>query len=375
MKKLLTYLAILVVVLTFDQGAAQDNLESVARGLSLTGFFDIISSYQAVAIDNGRYALNQAELDIEKELSRGISVEAAIAYDDELKSFGIGAAIIDMHPFGEQGEHLHPVLGITHSGIMAGKFDVPFGIEWQEYASIDRKLISTPEIVEATHEEWNDIGIQLYAENSKADISIYGVNGFESMAETTWMKLNLETNLYEEQIDQINTTPDNAFGGRIGIKPLTHLEVGASYAWGINKSHKPEMTLKGLDCSFDDGIVNLKSEYIEHEKNRSISKETTKGYYIQGSYQFGKPFAVLRLCSLKDDQENVRHDQLSFGCGYSLSERAEVRCEYSVNSGAVEDVLNFQLAVGFCVKGGANCTVFCQQASLGLIAGDHAFES
>ena len=71
--------------------------------------------------------MGQIEIDLAKEISEFVSVEAALAYDSENETFGCGAFIIDFHIFGSEGRHLKSIEGINHSGIIIGRFDVPFG--------------------------------------------------------------------------------------------------------------------------------------------------------------------------------------------------------------------------------------------------------
>ena len=248
---------------------AQEDTESPWEGLEISGFFDVVSNYDAAALNNSDFSLGQAEVDLEKSVADGVDAAIAIAYDNESAIFGLGAATVDLHLFGREGSHFWKSRGIEHSGIIAGQFDVPFGIDWEVYPSIDRKLISAPLVVENTHGGWNDFGFQFYLASGYFNFVGYAVNGFESMA--TIQTLNLSTGLWEEE--EIDTTPDDAYGGRFGLKPAPFAEFGTSFAVGLNKSRKQEMSIWGVDAEFDMGNALFKGEYIYHEKNKAVALE------------------------------------------------------------------------------------------------------
>ena len=75
-------------------------------------------------------------------------MRVAIAYNDDESKFELGAAILDLHLFSSNGDNHLKGLQITHSSLQVGLFDVPFGIDYKSYASVDRKLISAPRVVE-----------------------------------------------------------------------------------------------------------------------------------------------------------------------------------------------------------------------------------
>jgi hypothetical protein len=332
---------ILLTALFFSKTLlAQDDIE-------ISGFFDVVSEYSAVAFKNGNYALGQAEIDLTRKLGERMEAAVAVCYDNENGNFGIGAATLDLHLFGSQEGHLKRLGNIERSGIIAGQFDIPFGLEWHDYCSIGRKLISSPSAVDATHHGWNDLGIQIYSTWRHINFSLYAVNGFESQAESTWLEFNLSTGQYEKVVEVINTTPENAYGGRVGVTPVAPFELGFSYAVGINRSDRQEMLLWGADFALEVARFHARVEFISHSKNCSFSPETNKGYYLQGWYSLGLPFIALRFGGISLDRDNLWYEHISFGAGCALGKQAEARAEYRINDRGIADVLSLQLAAGF----------------------------
>ncbi len=263
MKTRISITCLLAVALCFGFGVS-----AISEDLEISGFFDVVGNYQSSADDKTSFGLGQAELDIAKELSENISIMTAIAYNNDDGVFELGAAIIDIHLFGSKGEHQGSVFCVKHSGIVVGKFDVPFGIDYNVYASIDRKLVSPPQVCGNTHEGWNDFGVQFTMNWQYYNFVVYGVNGIESSYEISdaahAMALGISIG------DEVNTTPANTFGTRVGLTPAQDLEVGGSVAFGLNQSNKSEMMMFGGDLQYAIADFRFKGEYIQHSLNRSI---------------------------------------------------------------------------------------------------------
>ena len=313
------YKAILIILICFLLFTAlvvagnDEAQEPISNEIEITGFMDFISAYSNSQADKTNLNLGQAELDLTKVLSNSKSVALAIAYNAEESKFELGMATLDLQ-----------VSNYTTFSI--GQFDVPFGVDYKTYASVDRKLITAPRVVEFTHEGWNDIGAQIYVENKSGNFSAYIVNGFESSAEISEQVFNIATSLFEEQIIEVNTTPSNAIGGRLGINLLSQLEIGSSIALGLNADNKDEMLLTGFDIQLQYQNLSLKGEYISHSLNRSINKEENHGYYLQSLYDFQKFYITSRYGSFQPDGVEWI-GQLSIGGGIPLLEGSELRFE------------------------------------------------
>ncbi len=318
--------------------------EETSKRLEISGFFDVVGSSHRVDGDEAPFRLGQAEIDLANQVSNRIAVEAAVAYNNEAGTFELGAAFIDFHLLSRDKaeRHTHTALDIDHSYILAGQFDVPFGVDYHTYASIDRKLVTAPAVVELTHGGWSDVGIQLGLETPHANLVGYWVNGFESSAEILDEVQTLATGV--EVYEEINTTPANALGMRLGLKPLDWMELGGSFAAGWNASEKNEMTLAGLDLQLTYDKLEVKSALIGHSMNRTIAEENNRGFYLQALYNiFDRAFVVGRYGSFKPDRKEWS-DEGSIGAGYSLADCLEVRWEASVNE-ALTGTRNFIQAV------------------------------
>jgi hypothetical protein len=270
-------------------------------------------------------------------LSDRAEVEVAVAYNADDGLFELGCAILNLNMY--EGEQF-----VSSVGISAGQFDVPFGVDLGYYPSPDRKLVTGPMAVAYTHDGWNDLGFTFNMETTAGNLVVFGVNGFESSAEVLDEVASLAAG--EDVFEEIDTSPSNAIGARLGITPMADLEVGVSFANGWNMSNRPEMSLLGADLQYSVFNFDFKGEYISHTVNRSIAKETNNGYYFQSTYNFSRAFLVARYGSFQADGEDWIN-QGTFGAGYVIVDGVEARFETLFNSHSDENVNTLQMVASF----------------------------
>ncbi|MHB9027302.1 MAG: hypothetical protein ACYC9O_00885 [Candidatus Latescibacterota bacterium] len=297
--------------------------EAQTPRVEISGFGDV---YSAAPLDSAgtSFALGQAEVDVYATLTHNISASAALAYDGAAGAFGPGEFFVEFRLFGAEENHLRPSRGVTHCGIMAGQFDVPFGIDWEVYASIDRKLVTPPLVVENAHGLWNDTGVQGHAANDYFSGVLFAVNGFG--------------------YDDVRMR--YAAGGRFGIKPLSFLEIGGSYAGFVRPGGNLGMDLTGGDARIGWRGLHLKGEYITRKTGFTAVETTDFGYYAEGIFQFGRFFGAARYDSYNpSDAEEIT--RTSFGGGWVITDGCELRFEYQLRPDEEEDVTFLQVAAGF----------------------------
>ena len=146
--------------------------------------------------------------------------------------------------------------------------------------------------------------------------------------------------------DEINTTPANAFGTRAGLTPIQDLEIGGSFAFGLNQSGKSEMMMFGGDLQYRLADFSLKGEYIQHSLNRSIEEESNQGYYVQALYNFNKLFLTGRYGAFQPDGADWV-DRYTIGAGYAIADAVELRFETTVNNNSINNTNILQLVGGF----------------------------
>ncbi len=311
MKRLLLLFSLLTII----SAVAEEN------PLEINGFADFYFEME----DDGEesvssFKLGQVEIDLARELNDWIAFEAALAFNDE--EFEMGSMLINFHLMKNDKVNV---------GLSAGQMDVPFGIDWHVYPSIDRKLVSAPLVVEEIHDSWNGLGVVLNIENQLMNLAIYSTNGFEYRGRRP------------PRLEWVNIEMERAYGGRIGFTPLEIIEIGGSYAVQMRaEDSKVDMGIVGLDVQAHFGALDLKGEYIyrEEELARGANMPDYRGFYGQATYSIEKWFVVGRYGTLRHESGFIgleEKERLTFGIGRVLAENAELRLEYQSESIDDED--------------------------------------
>lgn len=303
--------------------------------VEIFAFGDFMYRIEEDAPDN--FAIGQLELDITQDLIEQLTITAAIAYDGESESIGVGAFTIDGRILGEDETYLRKSSHISSFGIILGQFDVPFGIDYLEYASIDRRLVTGPIAVDGTHAGWNDLGGQLYLILPRMNAVLYGVNGYGYDT--------VETDPAGNELVLEHPT-SMALGGRLGLLPIRQIELGGSLATFLASDATLTQLLAGGDLSLQVAGLGVKGEYIYMAQGMETdNRMTTHGAYGGALYDFSPVFVTARYAMLWPDGES-NEKQLSIGTGIKVFENAEIRFEYTTDLESGGSMAFVQLAGG-----------------------------
>lgn len=305
--------------------------------MKLSGFGDFRYTPYLRGEEQKVFNLGQVEIDLNTSIEKKIGIDIAIAYDPESETFGLGAFTVDLHLFGKDGSHFRRG-GLDHSGIILGLFDVPFGIDWRVYPSIDRKLVSTPLVVENTHEAWNDYGAQAYLGKGILDLTLFAVNGFDYETADGQNEPGSDATVVEMQY---------SFGGRFAIKPFDATEIGFSYAGFLNNVNHLDMTMAGTDVQIGYRAFHFKSEAIIHTSGLDDDNRVTNGgFYLQGLFEYNRFFLVGRYNYFSAGENAGEERRFDAGVGWKILRGAELRVEHQLSK-EEHSAIFIQIVVGF----------------------------
>ena len=286
---------------------APQTLSALAPGalkllpLELTAFGDFRYKMSRGRADH--FEIGSVELDSALTLSPHVMVSAALAYNPDGDSFGLGAFTVDGSLFGPEEKHLVKTDLVDDSGVIFGKFDVPFGIAYLEYPATENRFVALPDAVMATHGGWNDLGTQAYITTTHFEGTAYLVNG---------------KSLEDERANALGKTAKHAWGGRFGVKPVEALTLGASFAKVMGTLDTP---LFGADLSATLGPVALKNEYIYRS---SAHTRCVHAYYVEALAHHSVLFGGTRYETTYTGREGVDH-AVGVTFGAEVFPQAEIR--------------------------------------------------
>jgi len=189
-----------------------------------------------------------------------------------------------------------------------------------------------------------ELGAATLEFNLYGNFVAYGVNGFESSYIVSDAAHALTPSLSIG--DEVNTTPASAFDAHGGFNPVDGLEVGGSFALGMNQDCKSEMQMFGGDLQYNIADFCFKGEYIEYSLNRSIEEETNKGYYVRALYNINQVFLTGRYGACQPDGA-AWVDRYSIGVGYEMADVLGLRFGTTINKNSNDNTDVLQLAGGF----------------------------
>jgi hypothetical protein len=325
MSKFLNSLFILALLAGLPMAAhAQDG-----PSLAISAFADLIFPVFASDDSGTQFQVNQAEVDLEGEIVPDVNATMALAYDPEAETFALAVLAVEI-PL-SQGDDFA-------ASALVGQFDVPFGIDYQVYASVDRRLVSGPMILDCTHEGWNDLGVNFNLAMGEAGLDLFLINGDRcgrGVVDPTKL------------VDRSDIKRGS--GGRLHYNFTEGLQLGASGAMFHDQEDEVPMTLLGADFQAALGAFSFKGELVAHKVDRGTSAEMNNyGFYVQGMHDWEKWYAVARYEQWKPEMDGLDSpERLCLGAGLIVREGLELRVEHDWALQDMDDVTWLQLVMDF----------------------------
>lgn len=304
------------------EGSRDDGvLASLLSRLSLSGFFDVTASDRRN--DPSVFAMGDFELDLARELGRSVQVAAALVANDDGAELAVG--FLDVHLLGglvaPRGRH--PVEKGLH--VQLGRFDVPFGNDWQLYAAKDRVEASAPLTTDELLDGGvNDVGLRVLGHDGTFGYTLYVLRGDGA---------------------------GNAFGGRISVAPfdvpfrfpprLGLFEAGISLLHDVDGDGRTERTAVALDAQLRSGPLFVRSEFVrtdDRPNGESPVRSVRNGWHVTASFAAGElpggvaltPYA--RYDSVRGGEETVerpgRTARITAGAHAALFAHLALKAEY-----------------------------------------------
>lgn len=294
--------------------------------IDLTAFGDIFYALEPTEPD--AFHIGSLEIDIALKLVPFVTAFGGVAYDADEGAMKLASFTVDCGLWGKDEHAFWPSRVFDASGLLIGKFDVPFGVAYLQYGAPNNRLVTLPGAVRATHDGWNDLGAQFYGSVSLANLVAYLVNGSGlPMAEAA--------------------SAHKAIGGRLGLKPLgvwepeRSFELGGSLARTVGAGSNPLM-LWGADISVAAAGAELKNELIVLDPAEGPS---IRGFYTQLMYTVDPLFLAARYGSTFEANV-IRERPVTLSAGVEIIPQGEVRLMYQRDLEVGGTMLLVQIAAG-----------------------------
>ena len=235
-------------------------------GMQVSAFGDALSGYSEGGARN--LGFDAGEVDVAGDLTHDVQLGLAVVTAPALTKLTVG--FLDYHPFGGQIAPRGQLWVEKGFHVQAGRFDVPFGNDWQYYASKDSVSISRPlTTAEIMGGGYNDAGLRVLGNNGTFNFNTYLLQGFER---------------------------GRLLGGRIALTPFGDpfslkgtrdpkvAELGLSYFYdGTSRWEKRETGL-ALDADGRLGPYYVRAEFVTRtrrpEPGAPAPSTTSRGWHL-----------------------------------------------------------------------------------------------
>jgi hypothetical protein len=339
--------------------------------LEITGFFDFTVQDMDFGTDGMErdrpFDFGAFELDLEYSYGDHYAVSTALVWDDGATP-ELAVGIVDYHLFDDDVPVRGRIFDEPGFHVQVGRFDIPYGVDYQYFASVDRPNVSAPLTTERIQAGgYNSDGIRLYGTWKSFDYTAYAVNS-----------------LYEE--DGV------AVGGRFAFFPtrnpyrLHHFgssrfaELGISYLRDMDKEFDKHSVVYGIDFTLNYNMFTLVTEWMKRRSDEDVlsgddvnlGEQDESGYHIslvseledivkRPLYFFGRfdTWDPDHDFILDEEDDTLMHEvgnlrRLTFGLGYRITDSIGLKVEYFDHQGqgskepSFEDSgVTFQLTASF----------------------------
>lgn len=297
---------------------AKDLFAELTQRVRVSGFLD---STVADRTSNPRvFRTGDLEVDFESVLGRRTTAEAALVVNSD--GTEIATAAVVYHVIGSTDEDLTLELPGPALDFRAGRFDVPFGRDWRQFASADRRLVSAPLTTsEVLDGGLNDDGLCLTGQAGFLSYSAYTLRGTDgARANGGRMEFALTHPSEDRRPFEVG---------------LSYLRSGADVAGGGNR-------LIGFDMAGSVRALQFESEYVAGAQVR--------GFHVTPSTTvLGKSRTPITISARYDSLWNSDVDaaesgslrdhlqRMTGGVSVPVNSRLLLKFEYSRFAGAARE--------------------------------------
>lgn len=199
----------------------------------------------------GRLDWGAAELDLGLDLHPDLQSAAAVVWTREQTLLTVG--FLDFHLLGGRIAPRGRIWAEKGFHLQAGRFDVPFGSDWQFFASKDSVSISRPLTTSAIMDGgYNDAGVRALGNDGTFTFQVYALRGFSK---------------------------GRLYGGRIGVMPFGNpfslkdgpagkvAEFGLSAFYDRDGSGRSLGRALAWDAEFRGSVLQVRGEYLDRRWN------------------------------------------------------------------------------------------------------------
>jgi hypothetical protein len=149
-------------------------IDSDISGLGISGFFDVQARSENRS--DRTFEFGDLEVDLEYIHNAHYSASAALVWDGD-QSAEVAVAVVDYHLFDDNIPPRGRIFTDPGFHLQLGRFDVPFGADYQYFAAVDRTNITAPLTTQRIQNGgFNGDGLRAYGTWNRIDGALFWTN-------------------------------------------------------------------------------------------------------------------------------------------------------------------------------------------------------
>lgn len=249
---------------------------------------------------------------------------------------GIAVALVDYHLFNDRIPPRGRIFNNQGLHIQAGRFDLPFGIDYQNFANKDRISITAP------------------LTTSRMQMGGYNGDGLRSYG--SWDKVNYSV----FWTDALYANDGHAIGGRLGVSlgqnayrihrnTREGIEFGISHLSELDGSNNIRNTVYGADFSLGVGMLHVQNEFMLLQSHQQAFLDAAGNIVADPSRApFGKGHQLGYHSTLVADLEDWVHQPVLAFARYSRWQPTQdLGLDYDGSTVAINDISMFSLGLNY----------------------------
>ena len=323
-----------------------------AKGLEMSGFFDV-NAMTSNATEHTFY-VGSVELDLDYAYDDHFGASTALVFNG---SNGPGAtgdttfavALVDYHLFDDRIPPRGRIFNSQGMHIQAGRFDLPFGTDYQNFAIRDRITATAP-----------------------LTTTIMQMGGFNSEGVRTygsWQMINYSA----FWTDALYASDGHALGGRLGVSlaknPYTvrynnresileGIEFGVSHLSDLDGNNNIRNMVYGADLGVGYGMFSMQNEFMLRQAYQQTFLDADGNIVTyQTDYPIGKDNQLGYQSTLIADLEGLVQQPLKVYVRYSRWQPTQqFGLDFDGSTVAIDDIsmlsvgLNYKFSSYLCIK-------------------------
>ncbi|MDD2760381.1 MAG: hypothetical protein PHH11_08805 [Methylomonas sp.] len=326
-----------------DKKVAELKASTEAHGLNIGGFFDI--NAKTGNSSDQTFSIGSVELDLDYAYDEHFGASSALLFNgnsDPTAAGGadIAVALVDYHSFDDRIPPRGRIFNNQGWHIQGGRFDLPFGTDYQYYASKDRVTVSAPlTTTRIQNGGYNSDGIRAYGSWNMIHYSAFWTNGVYGGDGSTIggrLGLSLAQNPY--------TVHRNTRGAIID-----GIEFGVSHLSELDGDNDIRNTVYGADLSIGYGMWRLQNEFMLLQAHRQVYLDADDNIVSAPTeYPFGKNHQLGYHTTLIADLDNLIKQPVQVFARYGRWQPSQkLASDYDGTTVAINDVSMLSIGLNY----------------------------